>query len=239
MSHNSELPPPGLFDPIMDEASLACRRDSYTLPVRTPEEWIHGDDLWYPEREIMYGMAKQKLRQQGYDREQSDIALLVTQDVNNQRLGRILGVDKSIVTGVIEGMFADKLRHPTKAAITNHVVRTGLRQLVLRSLVKRAPHATLHEQRKEAWRLLDERIKNRIHSFGFTTGETKISLLILDGLSNDAIGKQVHAATDTISQYVVGINVKADCHSRNQFIHRMYGAAAPRSFATPIVDDQL
>lgn len=225
MTHDAEIPPPGLFEPIMDEASLAWPRDPYTLPVRAAEEWIHGSDIWYPEREIMYDLAAEQLCLQGYDDRQIEVAIMVAQNANNKRIGKLLNISKDIVGSVIGDIYADKFQHPTRAAVTNHVVLTGMRQLVLRSLTERAPQKTVLQRCNEARLILDQRLKNRQTIFRLTPRESEIAAMVLEGLTTRAISKRAHITKDSASQHLATLNVRANCSSRNAFIHRMYGAA--------------
>lgn len=199
--------------------------DPYEPPIRTPEEWICGDDLWYPERIVMYGLAKQQLQKKGRTDQQSEVAVAIAQSFNSGQIGAALGLSPQSAAYLIRDMYGNNLRHPFRAAVANHVVWTGMRQLILRSLHELSPNNASEELYIRSGRILSQRFQNRVESFRLTVREIEISCMLLNGLTKEAISKRTQLSTETIGQYMNGAYSKATCNNRVQFVHRLYGAA--------------
>ncbi len=234
--HNPDSPPPGLFYPVIDEASLRCPSDPYEPPVRTPEEWMHGDDIWYPERVMMYGLAKEELIKQNYTEQHSEVSIAIAQSWGSEQIGVALGITTEDASHLVRTLYGHDLRHPFKIALTNRVVRTGMAQLILRSLSERSPTTPIEDLAVRAGGILGQRFQNRIKSFKLTDRENEISGLLLQGLTGKTIARRLQLSPGSVSHYVSYLYLKASCNTSLQYVHRLYGAASP---TTPVVSGQL
>ncbi len=221
--HLDHSPPP---EPYIDEACLDGTSEMYIAPLRTEDDWIRGDELWYPERVSMYELARQQLLRQGYDPEQSQIAVLLAQSPNNMLVERTVGISTTAAqTKAHEVYSASTLGH-NRVAVANRVLRIGLQQLILKSLIDTSQEPDKDELSYRAWRLLHHRLRYRIESFGFDAQDAEIGHLVLNGLSIEVMSHQIRRGKTIAQQRIGRVYAKTRCDDRLAFVHRMYGTHA-------------
>lgn len=227
MSTESE-PPSG--NPFIDESMLLGPSEPYVPPIRTIEEWTKGgDELGYLETEFMYQLAEQQLQEQGYQERQRKIAILIARSLNRAQIATELGLSPGTLKKAVPHLYAysnlplyDNLE---RVGMAHYVVATGMRQLILHSLVQLSPDSPQKELFDQSGQTLLQRLIHRAEAFNLSLRETEVALLAIEGTSGELAGEYLGIAPGTVTSHITAIFKSVGCDNRMDLIQRMYGTA--------------
>ncbi len=224
MSVESE-PPSG--NPFIDESILLGPSDPYAPPVRTAEEWAQGDELGYLETECMYQLAQQQLQAEGYQEDHRKLALLMAQSLSNDQIAIELKLSPSNFRKTVRHLYAYSnlpLYHNLKpVGMAHYVVATGMRQLILHSLIQLSPEDSRDKLLDQSGSVLTQRLMHRAETFNLSLIETKVALLAIKGVSLGLSGEYLGIAPSSVTAHITEIFKRVDCDNRMDLMHRMYG----------------
>jgi DNA-binding CsgD family transcriptional regulator len=209
--------------PVEESEALVIADTVNSIPLRTEEEWIYGDELSPKEYHVLFESAQAQMILRGHHPSVAEIATLVAQNHTAKSIADTLLLSESTVNRRIRNLHQSNPRYPNKVAVVHHVVRTGMQKLIDASLQMHDPNLSGIQRRSSTIRILNERRAERMESFGFDTDDKKFTLAGIRGLTHAAMAKRLRVSHNQITYRQAKATAKACAKGRVGLIHRVYG----------------